>query len=481
MTETEQLNERYLVERFLGRGGMGEVFAGRALGLEGFSRRVAIKRIPPLYSDDPAHRSMLVTEARLAARLSHGNVVAVHDLAADEGGRLFLVMELVDGIDLATLLLTGALPLPVALFITCEILRGLGHAHELPASDDLVRGLVHRDVSPQNMLIGWDGAVKVSDFGLAKARANAEASASFLARGKLGYMSPEQANNAALDGRSDLFSVGVMLWEMICGTRLFGRSSLDAAATARSARSAPIPPPRSRLPGLPEEIERITMRLLERDRSRRYATAGAAIEALVACAPYPRNGRELLSALLSERLQGRTRPRSGGGERLLSADEETTVAPPIAPLPVPVEPYPDPPPPGRARRSVSLALLVVATALVTMLAVGAGPRLGGAGDPDVPAARGAPPVEPQGSPQPPSEPRGITPTPPPAPAALVTPAPALAPQARPTSAPIGRVPARGRQAPPAPDPEPAGRQGIHMLDLRELAPRPDEPRTGGSR
>src|SRR5690606_7266145 len=136
-----------------------------------------------------------------------------------------LVMELVDGIDLASLLRTGALPLPVALFVTCEVLRGLGHAHDLPASEDSVRGLVHRDVSPSDVLIGWDGAVKVSDFGLAKARATTEASASLWVKGKPAYISPEQARGAALDGRSDLFSVGVMLWEMICGARLFGRSS----------------------------------------------------------------------------------------------------------------------------------------------------------------------------------------------------------------------------------------------------------------
>jgi serine/threonine-protein kinase len=234
---------------------------------------------------------MLVAEARLAARLSHANVVAVQDLAQDEAGRLFLVMELVDGIDLASLLHTGALPLPVALFITCEILRGLGHAHDLPASEDPeapVRGLVHRDVSPQNMLIGWDGAVKVSDFGLAKARATTEASASLLVRGKVGYMSPEQANGAALDGRSDLFSVGVMLWEMICGARLFDRATL--VATANSVLCEPIPSPRARSPGLPRDVEQVTMRLLERDRSRRHATAGAAVEAVLACAAYPKNG-----------------------------------------------------------------------------------------------------------------------------------------------------------------------------------------------
>jgi len=455
----EQLNGKYFLERPLGKGGMGEVFAGRALDMEGISRPVAIKRIHLEYSDPHAPRSMLVAEARLLARLSHVNIVAFQGLEQDETGRLFLVMELVDGIDLASLLRTGALPLPVALFVTCEILRGLGHAHDPPASEEPVRGLVHRDVSPHNMLIGWDGAVKVSDFGLAKARVTTEASASLFAQGKPGYMSPEQANSAALDGRSDLFSVGVMLWEMICGERLFGRSSVLCA---------PIPPPRSRAPDVPQEVEQITMRLLERDRGRRYPTAGAAIEALTDCVAYPKNGRELLSALLRERLPARARQRSGG-ERLPISDEETSLAPPMAPLLVPAEPYPDPPQPGRARRVASLALLVVATALATMLAVGAVPRLDEEGAPAVPATREAPRVEPPVNPRPPSETRAISAPSEPSPssAAPVAPAPTVAPQGRPTRAPASRLPPTGRQAPPTPNLESTG---IRFIDLRKLAP-----------
>jgi serine/threonine protein kinase len=452
-----------MIERLVGRGGMGEVFAGRALGLEGFSRAVAIKRIHSQYGDERALRSMFVAEARLTARLSHGNIVAVHDLEQDQAGRLFLVMELVDGIDLASLLRTGALPLPVALFVTCEILRGLGHAHDLPASDDSVRGLVHRDVSPQNMLIGWDGAVKVSDFGLAKARARIEASASLLVKGKIAYMSPEQANGAALDGRSDLFSVGVMLWEMICGARLFGRSTLEA--TVRSVLAEPIPSPCSRSPGLPRDLERVTMRLLARDRGRRYPTAGAAREALLACAAYPKNGRELLSALLGERLPTRARPWSaeGAGLQRSSLDEETTLAPPVA--------HPAPP-----RSSIALvAVSVIATALAAILVGSLVMRGDDHGAPAVPAARVAPSVEPQASPPQPGEAPAITATsaplpPPPIPAVPVAPAPTMAPQDRPTSAPIGRRPARGRKAPRAPGLEQTRRQGMHVIDLRDLAP-----------
>jgi serine/threonine protein kinase len=475
---TEQLNGRYVIERFLGHGGMGEVFAGYSIGLEGFSRPVAIKRIHSRYSDDRALRPMLVAEAQLTARLSHGNIVAVHDLDQDEAGRLFLVMELVHGTDLASLLRTGALPLPIALFVTCEILRGLGHAHDPPVSDDTVRvrGLVHRDVSPQNVLIGWDGSVKVTDFGLAKARETTEASASPLPRGKPGYVSPEQVNGDALDGRSDLFSVGIMLWEMISGERLFGRDPI------RGLLLDPIPSPRSRAGSTPEDIERITMRLLERDRSRRYQMAGAAIEALVACAPYPKNGRELVSGLLGERLPAGARQRSAGGVSLPdelplpSSDGETVIAPAVAPLLAPREPYPDPPARGLVRRIWLLASLVVAMALVTILLLRSVLRVEPDEAPAVPAIRAAPPSQPQPSqPQPQDEKRAIpmTSAPPPSsmvPVVPVAPVPAAAPQDSPTRAPLGRVPAKARPAAPAPKLEPTGDHGIRVIDLRDLAP-----------
>lgn len=449
----EQLNGRYVIERLVGRGGMGEVFAGRAIGVEGFTRPVAIKRLHTQYSDERVLRSMLVEEARCTASLSHGNIVSVLDLDRDEAGRLFLVMELVDGIDLASLLCTGTLPLPVALFVTCEILRGLGHAHGAPAAG----GLVHRDVSPQNMLIGWDGAVKVSDFGLAKAHSGTKASASLFVKGKIAYMSPEQANGAALDGRSDLFSVGVMLWEMLCGARLFGHSTLEA--TVRSVLLEPIPPPRSRAPELPEDVEWITMRLLDRDRDRRFPTASAAIEALLACAAYPKDGRERLAGLLRQRLPARTRQPA--------SEEAITLEPPVAPLlVVPDQPYPDPPRRRRGRWAALAAGVIAAAGLAALVAttcavpgLGAG---GEAGAPVVPAARVAPSAEPRAAP------------PPVAPAPAVSEghdarAAAEASQARPPRAPPGRAPAKGRRV-PAPELETASDGGIRVLDLRELTP-----------
>ena len=151
-------------------------------------------------------RARFVREARLVARLSHTNIVTVFDFDRDEAGRLFLVMEFVDGIDLADLLRTGALPIPVALFVAAEVLRGLGHAHTLPTSEDAVQGLVRRDISPSNVLISWDGAVKVFGFRVRQGARSHGRQRQPRRRGKAAYVSPEQATCRAIDGRSDLFS-----------------------------------------------------------------------------------------------------------------------------------------------------------------------------------------------------------------------------------------------------------------------------------
>ena len=244
---------KYRLDARLGGGGMAEVFVGAAVGAEGFSRKVAIKRVLPGFSDNPAFAKMFVDEAQISARLVHPNIVSVLDFDRDADNRLFLVMELVEGQDLDALMATGLLPFPVVIFVIGEVLRGLGHAHDLPVGADL-RGIVHRDVSPHNVLLSWEGAVKVSDFGIAKARAASEATASVFIKGKPAYMSPEQANGQALDGRSDLFAVGVMLWEMLVGRRLFvgedTRATLAASPSGEpsgGARAIPKPPRRAQL------------------------------------------------------------------------------------------------------------------------------------------------------------------------------------------------------------------------------------------
>jgi serine/threonine protein kinase len=289
---------KYRLDRRLGGGGMAEVFAGQAVGAEGFSRPVAIKRVLPGYSDNERFAQMFVAEARISSQLVHPNIVSVVDFDRDADGRLFLVMELVDGKDLDALNATGMLPLPVVIFVIGEMLRGLGFAHDLPMGSGM-RGVVHRDISPHNVLLSWEGAVKLSDFGIAKARAASEATASVFVKGKPAYMSPEQANAEPLDGRSDLFAVGVMLWEMIVGQRLF--IGEDTRATIAAVLFGQIPRPRTLRPDAPRDLERVAMRLLERDVVTRYASAEEAIADLMACADAPRGGREELIAVLAER------------------------------------------------------------------------------------------------------------------------------------------------------------------------------------
>jgi eukaryotic-like serine/threonine-protein kinase len=215
-------------------------------------------------------------------------------------------MEYVEGRDLASLAETGLLPFPIVNFIISEVLCGLGYAHELPAAGP-VRGLVHRDVSPQNVLLSWEGAVKVSDFGIAKAREASAATASLLIKGKVAYMSPEQANGEALDGRSDLFAVGIMLWELLTGRMLFDGTAREALA---QVMFGPIPRPSSVRPGIPSDLEAVAMRLLERDRSARYANAGLAIDDLASCADAPRGGGRELARLLAARFPDAVAARS---------------------------------------------------------------------------------------------------------------------------------------------------------------------------
>jgi serine/threonine protein kinase len=174
----------YQVERRLGGGGMAEVFLARRIGAEGFSRRVAIKRILPGASGNSAFASLFIGEARLSAALHHPNIVSILDFDRDPDQGLFLVMELIEGRDLAQLLDAGRLPIPTVLYIIAEVLRGLGHAHAPPVGNREARGLVHRDVSPHNVLLSWEGDVKVSDFGIAKAKTASNASASLMIKGK---------------------------------------------------------------------------------------------------------------------------------------------------------------------------------------------------------------------------------------------------------------------------------------------------------
>jgi eukaryotic-like serine/threonine-protein kinase len=286
---------RYVVENRLGAGGMAEVFRARQVGTAGFSRTVALKRMLPTWSADPDFAEMFVAEAKTSSILSHPNIVTVLDFDRDPSGALYLVMEFIDGADTSQLLKEArrrgrTLPASASAYICGEVLRALDHAHRLEHEGKWL-GIVHRDVSPHNCLVSRTGAVKLSDFGIAKATAASTHSGNV--KGKIAYMSPEQATGLQLDGRSDLFAVGVMLYELLAGARPFsGHTEPEILAQVLTARPQPV---REVSPHVPADLAAVTMRLLAKERDKRYPSAADALKALVACDCYPADGPSLLA------------------------------------------------------------------------------------------------------------------------------------------------------------------------------------------
>ncbi|RMH45060.1 MAG: hypothetical protein D6689_00785 [Deltaproteobacteria bacterium] len=303
-------SDKYRLGERIGGGGMAEVFRATKLGVEGFARPVAIKRMLPALSADDKFAEMFVNEARLASLLLHPNIVAVLDFDRDDQGRLFIVMELVDGKDLRHLAASGPLPIPVSAFIVSQVLRALAYAHELTDGGRPL-GMVHRDVSPHNVLLSWDGAVKLSDFGIAKAMGASGASRTGTLKGKVGYMSPEQAHGLPLDGRSDVFAVGIMFHELLTGRRLFGGAT-EAEVLSRML-AQPIASPRALNPDVPEDVAAACLGMLERDRDRRFASARAALEALLNCDVISARAQLDLADLMAARFPGEAPVRDESG------------------------------------------------------------------------------------------------------------------------------------------------------------------------
>jgi serine/threonine-protein kinase len=293
------MRSHYRLGERLGAGGMGEVFRATRLCAKGVERAVAIKRIHPALAHEDRFVQMFIREAQVMCKLTHPNIVSLWGFERDTAGQLFLVMEYVDGVDLDKLLDSGRLPHSVIIFLVAEILSGLGHAHHLPTGDGPL-GVVHRDLSPHNILLSWYGAVKVADFGLAKFRTAREVSASVDLQGKPAFMSPEQACGRSLDGRSDLFTVGIMLWEMLTGERLFSREQDGQMATLWRVTGETIIRPGLVRP-VAADLEAVVMRLLERDLRRRYPSAEVARESLLACADASKLARVELERILAER------------------------------------------------------------------------------------------------------------------------------------------------------------------------------------
>lgn len=268
---------RYTLHGEIASGGMATVHFGLLNGPVGFRRTVAIKKLHDSLARDPEFVAQFLDEARLAARIRHPNVVQTLDVVTEQR-ELLLVMEYVDGETLgklmkATLAQKARLPIDVAVGVMAGALHGLHAAHEATTEHGEPLGIVHRDVSPQNIVVGRDGVPRVLDFGVAKATARIHSTRSGQIKGKLGYMSPEQVSAAAVDRRTDVFAAAIVLWEALTGERLFARLDDEAASIIHRVLNHEIEPPRRIRPEIPEALERVVMRALERDMAARYRTA----------------------------------------------------------------------------------------------------------------------------------------------------------------------------------------------------------------
>ncbi len=276
---------RYEVHQAIASGGMASVHLGRLRGAAGFSRTVAIKRMHRHFAQDPDFEAMFTDEARLAARVQHPNVLSTVDVVSAEG-ELLLIMEYVHGEALSLLLHEmekngEKLPPELTVSILSGVLHGLHAAHNAVDRYARLLGLVHRDVSPQNIMVGVDGIARVLDFGIAKAADCLHTTRDGQVRGKAAYMAPEQLYGENVDRRTDVYSAGVVLWEMLVGQRMFDDS--DQAALLKIAE-AKIEPPSARISGLSPAFDRVTMRALQKDRRDRYPSALEMAEALETCA-----------------------------------------------------------------------------------------------------------------------------------------------------------------------------------------------------
>jgi serine/threonine-protein kinase len=265
---------RYELLGEIASGGMATVYLGRSVGVKGFARLVAIKKLHPHLEREEDFVSAFLDEARLAARIRHPNVVPTLDV--DDRDGLYIVMEYVEGDRLLGLLRHAVksnepIPAPISLKIATETLAGLHAAHELTDDDGSALNLVHRDVSPQNVLIGIDGVTKITDFGIAKAESRLVTTRDGQLKGKIAYMAPEQARGGGIDRRVDVFAMGILLWEMLTSRRLFkGDNDVEVLS---AVLSNPIPSMRTIVPSVPEELDAVVMRALERDPNARYETA----------------------------------------------------------------------------------------------------------------------------------------------------------------------------------------------------------------
>jgi len=270
----------YQILAQLAVGGMAEIFLARSVG--GVERYCVLKRVLSERATDPLLVEMFVDEARLAAQLQHPNIASVYDIGM-MGDSYFFTMEYVHGQTLRAIVdrahdLRRALPVACVLTIVAGAAAGLHHAHERNSNDGRPLGIVHRDVSPSNLMVSYEGHVKLVDFGVAKAADRANETKAGTVKGKIGYLSPEQCRGARVDRRSDLFSLGIVLWETLTGARLYRRAG--DFETMAAIVGEPPPPPSELRPEVPREIDQLVQRLLAKSPDERFQRAADVVEAI---------------------------------------------------------------------------------------------------------------------------------------------------------------------------------------------------------
>lgn len=272
----------YLMEK-IAQGGMAEIFKGLSYDVHGIKKTVCIKKILPNIAASQEFIDTLIDEAKIAVTLSHGNIAQVHDLGK-VGEDYFMVMEFVEGKTLSRIMKTSRakdelIPIPFACYFISEILNGLNYMHRRTDDHGRPLDIVHRDISPQNIMVSYSGTVKIIDFGIAKAKIKVGSTDSGVLKGKFAYMSPEQARGDDTDHRSDIFSLGVIFWELLTGQRLF--KAENNKQTLRNVRKAHVKPPSMLREDLPLELDAILTRALAKDRDDRYAFASDMHDELV--------------------------------------------------------------------------------------------------------------------------------------------------------------------------------------------------------
>ena len=473
---------RYEVLKQLAAGGMATVHLARALGVGGFERLVAIKVMHPHIAAEPEFVTMFLDEARLAARVRHPNVVPTLDVQeAPEG--LFLVMEYIEGASLHQILKAGgskpgAVPLGVVLRVMSDMLAGLHCAHELTDDEGHPLALVHRDVSPVNVLLGTDGVARLTDFGVARAESRLSSTRGGQLKGKIPYMPPEQIMGDEIDRRCDIYAAGAVFWEALIGRRLFQAD--NDGAILQGILAGPSHTPRQLDPSIPEGIDRVCMRALSRKRADRFASAAefsdaierAAQEAGITIASartvaafveasgaYKKISPKELAAL-KQGVAGiapapNSNPRSAPSLAPASAPNDQPKSTPTAPSQVTSAgsalSAPSPPPSGR-RSGWMLAAVAVAAIAGVVAGVGIFLRSGGApAGAAAPSEGSSPSVE-----QPATAARPAAPEPVPS-SSAAAPSPSASDMAEATAAPSASTkppspPATGGKKPPPPSP-----------------------------